>query len=362
MNFDLSEDQELFKATAERFVAPVDVEARRQIRSHDGGYDESRWRELAGLGLLALAADEAQGGLSGSLTDLAVIAEALGTGNAVDPWLENGVLIARVLSHAAAGDKAEPLLEGSKIGAFAFAEHQQRYNLTPSSTVAKETGDGYILSGKKTFVLGGAIADALLVTADYGGSTAIFLLDADAAGVHRRPYALVDGSLATEIQFLDVTLTADAKLDIDADALSEIVSEMRLLAAAEMLGLAQRLFDDTVAYVKQREQFGVAIGTFQVIQHGLVDAYALVDQMRSMLWRTVLISRDNTGAWQAQYAGAKSFIGDCAREIAKTAVQFHGGMGITDELAIGHAVKRIILLDRLFGGSASNLAEYAEAA
>lgn len=362
MNFDLSEDQELFKATAERFVASVDVEARKQLRSHDGGYDRKRWSELADLGFLALSADEAQGGMGGSLTDLAVIAEALGQGNAVDPWLENGVLPARLLSRASASEMLEPFIEGNKIAALAFAEPKKRYSLTPTATVAKKTGDGYVISGEKTFVLGGALADALLVTADVEGTTAVFLISCDNPNVHRRSYCVVDGSLASEVRLLDVEVSASARLDLDGDALTAIVAEMRLLAAAEMLGLAQRLFDDTVAYVKQREQFGVAIGTFQVIQHGLVDCYALVEQMRSLLLRTILAPRDDVETWQGQYAGAKAFIGDGATTIAKKAVQFHGGMGITDELAVGHAVKRIILLDRLFGDAASNLAEYAEAA
>lgn len=362
MNFDLSEDQELFKATAERFVAPIDVEARRKIRSSDGGYDNERWQELAELGFLALAADESQGGMGGSLTDLAVIAEALGTGNAVDPWLENGVFPAKLLSKAHASEHLDAALDGSKKFALAFAEPNGRYNLTPQATTAKLSGSEYLIAGEKRFVLGGMNADQLLVTADLDGETAVFTVSVDVEGLHRRGYRLADGSMAAEIQFRNVKVAANAKLDINAEQLSHVVSEIRLLASAEMLGLAQRLFNETVEYVKQREQFGVAIGSFQVIQHGLVDCYAHLEQMRSMLWRTVLIQQADVSSWEAQYAGAKSFIGENALFIAKRAVQFHGGMGTTDELSVGHAMKRIILLDRLFGDSASNLSEYAEAA
>ncbi len=362
MNFDLSEDQEMFKATAERFVAPIDVEARRKIREMDGAYDKARWQELAELGFIALAADENQGGMGGSLTDLAVIAEAMGQGNAVDPWLENGVLSAKILAAAGASDTLESVLDGSKIVATAFAEPSGRFNLTPKTTTAKQSGDDFVISGEKRFVLNGMIADHLLVTCDCGGEMSIFLVPSTADGLHKRGYRLTDGSMASEIQLRNVSVAASAKLDIDSDKFAEIVSEIRLLASAEMVGLAQRLFDDTVEYVKQREQFGTAIGSFQVIQHGLVDCYAQLEQMRSMLWRTTLIQRDETPTWQAQYAGAKAFIGENAHFIAKRAVQFHGGMGITDELAVGHAMKRIILLERLFGDAATNLSEYSEAA
>lgn len=362
MNFDLSEDQEMFKATAERFVAPIDVEARRKIREMDGAYDKSRWQELAELGFLALAASEDQGGMGGSLTDLVVIAEALGQGNALDPWVENGVLPALILAAAEASKALESVLGGNQIIATAFAEPNGRFNLTPQSTTAKEAGDSYIISGEKRFVLNGMIADYFLVTCSCDNEMSIFLVPSDADGLHKRGYRLTDGSMSAEIHFRNVNVDANAKLNIDASKFTEIVSEIRLLACAEMLGLAQRLFDDTVEYVKQREQFGTAIGSFQVIQHGLVDCYAQLEQMRSMLWRTALIQRDEDPSWQARYAGAKAFVGENAHFIAKRAVQFHGGMGITDELAIGHAMKRVILLDRLFGDAATNLMEYSEAA
>jgi alkylation response protein AidB-like acyl-CoA dehydrogenase len=135
-----------------------------------------------------------------------------------------------------------------------------------------------------------------------------------------------------------------------------------LLAAAEMVGLAQRLFDDTLAYVKQREQFGVPIGTFQVIQHRLVDCYAKLEQARSTLLRAAMADPANGRAWRRAALGAKAYVGEVADHIAREAVQLHGGMGITEELAIGHAMKRVLLLSTLLGDSDATLAEYAEAA
>ena len=202
----------------------------------------------------------------------------------------------------------------------------------------------------------------MIVTANHDGEIALFTVATDADGLHSRAYRLADGSMATEVQIRDVALGADAKLDLNASDFSIIVTEIRLLASAEMVGLAQRLLDDTVAYVKEREQFGVAIGSFQALQHRLVECYAALEQARSMLWRAALASRQDETAWQAQIAGAKAYIGEQADRVAREAVQMHGGIGITDELAIGHAVKRVLLLQRLFGDPASDLAHYAEAA
>jgi alkylation response protein AidB-like acyl-CoA dehydrogenase len=362
MNFDLSEDQELFKATVDRFVGSVDVEKRRQMRHNDGGYAMARWRELAALGLLSLAVDEGQGGLGSSLADWVVVAEALGQGAAVDPWLENGFLPTRILSAAHREPDLENLTNGERIAALAFAEPESRYKLAASSTIARQSGDGFILSGTKRMVMGGALADTFLVTASLDGQTVILLVPAACAGVDRRTYRIVDGSLAAEIHFRDVILPDTALLDLTQQVMMEIVSEARLLAAAEVVGLAQRLLDETLTYVKQREQFGTAIGSFQVIQHRLVDCYAMLEQMRSTLWRAALASRSDAGAWQKTVAGAKSFCSEGGQQIAREAVQMHGGMGITDELIIGHAMKRLMLLSTFFGDIETTLAEYAEAA
>lgn len=362
MNFDLSEDQALFKATVERFVAPIDVEARRRIRGMDHGFDRQRWREAAQLGLLALAADEQNGGLGGSIVDLAIVAEAMGRGIAVDPWLENGVLPLRLLDQAGMAEHMAPIVDGSRIAACAFAEPGRRYNLTPQGTVAEARDSDFILSGEKRFVLGGAIADRLIVTASFHGDTTLFLVPVDGDGVHRRGYRVVDGGEAAEIRFRDVVLPADARLDISDDTLRTKIAEIQLLAAAELTGLAGRLLDDTLAYVREREQFGVPIGSFQAIQHRLVDCYTAVEQMRSMLWRAALEPRTDAFRWRTAMVGAKALIAEKAEHIAREAVQFHGGMGVTDELAIGHATKRVMLLARLFGDPAANLAEFAEAA
>lgn len=358
MNFDLSETQELFRSTTERFTQKVDVALRTSIRSEANGYDRTRWVELCELGLLAVAATEDQGGLEGSQIDLSIIAETMGSNNAVDPWLENGLLPILLLSKAERTDLLEPLIEGTNIAAVAFAEPGTRYELAPATTKATKTDSGYSLIGQKQFIMGGALADMLLVTASYNDSFALFYVPADSEGIETRTYRLADGSIASEINLNDVNVSDVTLVNLSFEQYQSVVTEVCMFCCSEMLGLSQLLLDETLAYVKDRKQFDVAIGSFQVIQHGLVDCYSELEQMRSLLYRTLLMDSDSSENWHANVMGAKSFISDSARFIAEQAVQYHGAMGTTDEVAIGHALKRIILLSRLFGDSADNLKEY----
>ena len=360
MNFDLSEEQEMFVSSVERFAAPVDVEARRKLRLSPTGYDRARWQQLAEMGLIALAAGDDAGGMGGSAVDLALVAEAIGKANAPDPWLEHGVLPVLLLEHGGAADALDGVLAGETIATLAWTERGQRYSLNPKGMKAESTAEGFVLSGEKTMVMGALIADLFIVTADLGGEAACFLVPRDAPGLEVRAYRMADGSIAGEVKL--TRTPASAKLALDAAALDAIAAEVRLLAAAEMVGLGQRLLDETLAYVKEREQFGVAIGSFQALQHRLVDCYAREEQARSMLYRAALTDRADAAKWQRAAAGAKAFIGENVDAIAREAVQMHGGMGITDELAVGHALKRVLLLARLFGDVDTVLAEYALAA
>lgn len=360
MNFDLSEEQQMFVTSVERFAAPIDVEARRRLRLSPTGYDRARWHELAEMGLIALAAGEDAGGMGGSAVDLALVAEAIGKANAPDPLLEHGILPALLLERGGAAEALEGVLSGQIIATLAWTERGQRYSLKAKGMKAEASAGGFTLAGEKTMVMGALMADLFIVTADLGGETACFLVPKDTPGLEVRAYRLADGSIAGEIKL--TRAPASVMLALDMDALVAITAELRLYAAAEMVGLGQRLLDDTLAYVKEREQFGVAIGSFQALQHRLVDCYAREEQARSMLYRAALTDRADTAKWQRAAAGAKAFVGENIDAIAREAVQMHGGMGITDELAIGHAMKRALVLARLFGDVDTVLAEYALAA
>ena len=343
MNFDLDENQELFKAAVERFCGATDVAARLASRRQPGGLDRARWQELAELGLIGLAASEDDGGMGGSLLDLAVVAQALGHGQAAEPWLECGFLPARLL---AGTEHGAAVIAGEAIAAFAFAEPGRRYVLEAQGVKVR---DGRI-SGTKQFVLGGAAADLFIVTAEVDGATRMFVVPASAEGVELRPYPVADGGVAAQLTLRDVPVGEPLPA-----ALGPAIDAARLMAAAEMAGLARRLFDDTLAYIKTREQFDQPIGRFQVIQHRMVDAYAKVEGIQSALYRAVLQPAAPMGA-------IKAHVAEQAIWVAHQAVQLHGGMGMSDDLGVGHGLKRIVLLSKLFGDPAGDILDYAKAA
>jgi len=343
MNFDLDENQQLFKAAVERFCAGSDTAARHAARRLPGGIDHNAWRALCELGLVAVAADEADGGLGGSLIDNAVVAMALGRGLAVEPWLECGFLAARLL---AGSDHLAAVIAGDQLGSLAFAEPGRRFMLD-AQTVRSVDG---ALNGEKTFVLAGGAADLFVVSAQFEGETRLFAVPRDTPGLEIRVYPVADGSFAATLALRQVAHGAPLPASF-----AQAIDATRIMAAAEMAGLAQRLFDDTLAFVKTREQFGQPLGRFQVIQHRLVDAYAKVENIQSSVWRALLQPA-------APASATKAFVADKAIWVAQQAVQLHGGMGMTDELAIGHGLKRILMLSKLFGDPAAGFADYAQAA
>ncbi|MDZ3830891.1 MAG: acyl-CoA dehydrogenase family protein [Sphingopyxis sp.] len=353
MNFDLDEDQQLTRDTIGRFLGQVDIAVRHAMRKADGGYPRTRWQEVADLGLLALAAPQVMGGMGGTMVDLVLAAEALGRGIAIDPWLENGVLPIRLAAATGDAGLVGDLLTGAQLAAVGFAEPTRRYENKAVGTKA----EGNQIAGAKTFVLGAPIADTLLITV---ADNKLARIAKDAIGVVRQDYPVIDGSYAAT---LDLRRAPADLLELPEAMFQRVVGDVRLLAAAEMVGLAQTMFDDTLAYVGEREQFGAAIGSFQALQHRLVECYAALEQARSMILRTAMLdpTSDDAG-WPRIAAGAKAFVGEAAMRIGLEAVQMHGGMGQTDELAIGHALKRVMLLDKFLGDQDHCLRSFARAA
>jgi alkylation response protein AidB-like acyl-CoA dehydrogenase len=353
MNFDLDENQVQFRALVERFSDNIGVPERHRARALDGGFDRARWGQMADLGLIALAASEDDGGLGGSATDCVVVAQALGKAQTVEPWLECGFLCVRLL---AGTPMAQQVATGETMSSFAFAEAGRYFALDAVRVRARKTPDGYFLSGEKQFVLHGAVANLFIVSANLDGLTSLFVVPRDAVGVGLKSYPIVDGSFAAILTLHDVSVGEPLP---GSDRMIKAIEDSRLMAAAEMVGIAQRLFDDTLAYVKTREQFGQPLGRFQVIQHNMVGGYEKVELMQSALYR-VLLANDANGAREIR--GLKAFVAEAAIAVAHLAVQMHGGMGTTDELGVGHGLKRIMLLSKLFGDPATDLAAYAQAA
>lgn len=357
LNFDLNEDQILFRNLVEQFVADrYDPHRREAYRAEEQGFSTENWAAFAALGLLALPFGEEDGGLGVGAVEIITVMEACGRGLIVEPLLVDILLAGVLFAHLADADLRARwlprIIAGEARLALAHIEHDARFNLAKVATTAVMQGEAVRLTGSKTFVLSGVGADAYIVSASAGDQFGYYLLSADAEGLDVRSYRLIDGSLACELSFQGAPAVA---LGHGLDVLSNVVDQARVMACAEMVGIMGTLLDQTLDYVRTRKQFGQPIGRFQAIQHRLSDLYIAFEQSRSHLYRAALANGANR---PRAIAAAKSFIGASAIRLGEECIQFHGGMGVSDELAIGHGHKRILLLANLFGDPASELDRY----
>ncbi|WP_242128947.1 acyl-CoA dehydrogenase [Sphingobium sp. Sx8-8] len=362
MNFDLNEDQRLLRDLVERFVADhYDPIRRLSYIAEPWGFSRQGWRILAETGLLALPFSEEHGGLGGGAVELITVAEALGRGVATEPVLPviltAASLVDRGASDATKAQLLPRIIAGESLPALAHLEPGARFLATkPQTRVLRR--DGQIrIDGAKSCVMGGGYADILLVTArEENGTPGVYLVDASADGMTRTDYRLVDGSVASDILFRDVPAIL---LPQGQAALEGVLDQARLAIVAELIGLMGHMFDATVDYVKTRQQFGQPIGRFQAVQHRLADGYAMVELSRSQLYRA---AAQNPGTAEAHAAvvGAKAYISGCAMKIAEEAVQLHGGIGTTEELMVGQAFKRTMLLAALLGDADWDLRHYVQ--
>jgi alkylation response protein AidB-like acyl-CoA dehydrogenase len=346
LDFRFDSDQEMVRNVAERFLSDrYPAGSRAAYRAEPRGYGERNWAILAELGILAVPVPLADGGLGGGPVEICLMMEILGRGLVLEPVLAELVIAGAILAEAGTESQKQAwlprILTGDAHIALAYAEHTARYDLDRFTT---RFADGR-LRGTKTAVDGGS--DAYIVTANENGRTGLFFVAGAAAGISRRDYRLIDGSIAGELTFD----TEAEPMAGDLAALHKIADQARIAAVAEMVGLIGTVFDATLDYVRQRQQFGVPIGSFQAIQHRLADQYAALEQCRSQMFRAM------TGD-TAAIAGAKAYVSAAAIRLGEECIQFHGGMGVSDELDIGHAHKRVLRLASLFGDAAHEQQRY----
>ncbi len=367
MNFDLTEDEEMLKALAERFVTDrYDAEQRRTYQAEPQGFSKANWSMLAELGLIAAMFSEADGGLGVGRTGLIAMMEALGRGLIVEPLAENVGLAANLLARVAPSDVRDTwlpgLADGSRMVALAHREHAARQTPTWVETKAAATGDGHTLSGAKSMVVAGLGADAYLVTARQSGAVdaadgvAIFLVEANAPGLTTTPWRLADGTYAVALTLNNVPATNLGGSLADLDAAQTAAA---LLRSAEALGVMEKLFADTLDYLRTRKQFGVALGTFQALQHRMVAQYAMLEQARGLLYLAAMTDDADGNLLEKRIHGARAFIADAAMTLGHEMIQMHGGMGVTDELVIGHGHKRLMVLARWPEDATAALDRYA---
>ena len=375
MNFTLSDEQKLLQDSVDRFVEKeYAFDARRKILESDLGFSRDNWASFAELGWLAAPLPEDHGGLSGSAVDVAVIMEGLGRGLVLEPYVPSVVLGGGLVAAAGNDEQKARILpavaEGTMLLAFAHVEPQARFDLFDIQCSATVDGDGFVLSGDKSVVFYGDSADTLIVAARTAGGQrdrdgiGLFIVAADAAGVSRRPYPTVDGLRGAEVHLENARVTAADVLGAPGDALAviETVVDRAITAVcAEALGAMEVLIKMTQEHLKTREQFGVPIGAFQVLQHKVVDMFTAHELSKALTYRAAAAMSSGDATERARAASAaKTQVGRAGKFIGQSAVQLHGGMGMTDELSVGHYFKRLSMIDVQFGNADHHLSRFAD--
>jgi pimeloyl-CoA dehydrogenase small subunit len=376
MDFDLSEEQRLLKVSIGRLLADrlVDLAKRRLAQAEPAGWSAETWKALADLGALAIPFAESDGGLGQGLVETMLVMEAIGRRLAVEPYLATIVLGGGALRHAGSAAQRSALVPEIVAGrltlALAHAERQARWDLADVRTTVRRSGDGsYVLEGEKCVALNADSADKLVVSARISGGPrdangiGLFLVDGMAAGLTRRGYPTQDGLRAADVTLAGVRVGPGEVLGEPGRGfavIERLADEAIAALAAEAVGAMEALIDLTVEYLKTRRQFGVPIGSFQVLQHRAVDMYAHLEQARSMaMYATMMAGESERDERRRAISAAKVQIGRSARFIGEQATQLHGGIGMTMEHRAGHYYKRLVMIDLAFGDAAHHLRELA---
>ncbi len=360
MDLSYNETQGMLRETLARFLADTyDFESRKKMLASPEGRDPGIWKAIATeLGLTCAPFAEEHGGMGGGAIENMIMMEEFGKVIAIEPWLQTVVIGGGALKHAG-GALAEAtipaIISGDCVIAFAYAEPQGRYNLADIGTTAKADGAGYVLNGHKGVVYAAPWATHLLVTARTGGSrrdrggVELFLIEANRPGITRRDYPTVDGFMASEVYFENVAIPGEALLTGGIDLIERVVDEATMAVCAEASGIARSMVNQTVEYTKQRKQFGQPIAKFQVLAHRMSDMFVEAEQVSSMALMGTLKLDEDAAARKAAVSMAKAKVGRSLKFVGQNAIQTHGGIGITMELAIGHYFKRGTMIEGQFG-------------
>jgi alkylation response protein AidB-like acyl-CoA dehydrogenase len=369
MNFEFSEEQTMIKDSVSRFVREqYDFDTRRGIIASDEGISCEFWAMFAELGWLSVPFAEEYGGFGGNAVDIAVVMEELGKGIVVEPYASTVVVFGGLLSASTNRDLKEQVIpsviEGNCLGSFAYVEPQSRFEMTDVKTTATPNDSGYTLNGVKTVVANGGTANKFIVSARTSGEQfdpsgiSLFLVDAESPGVEVKAYKMMDGQSAATVTFVDVSVTESQLLNTvgeGMDLVDRVMPQILIGLSAEALGIMATLNSLTVDYTKTRQQFGTPISSFQVLQHRMVDTFMACEQTKSLLYRGLCESKSVAEGETAADALAKTVhalkatVARYGKTIGEEAIQLHGGIGMTDELNIGHYVKRLMMINTTFG-------------
>jgi pimeloyl-CoA dehydrogenase small subunit len=374
MNFEYSDEQRLLSETLRKFLGTgYSFDARGKIVASPAGFSEDVWAALAEMGILGVPFEAEHGGFGGTTVDMLVVMEALGEALVVEPYLATvglgGRAVARGGSAAQRARILPALIQGKLKMAFAQTEADARWDLAHVSTRAKKSGDGWVLEGDKRAVLHGGCADLLVVSARTAGEPAdarglsLFLVERNAPGVAVTEYRGLDNLRLADIRLSGVRVGGDALLGSEGEGfglLEEVVDYATVLLCAEAVGAIKYAHDATLDYLKTRRQFGVPIGSFQALQHRMVDILISYEQARSIACLAcVKVDTADAGERRRVVSAAKIKIADAARHVSQEAVQLHGGMGMTEELKISHTFRRLTMIAQAFGDADHHLARFA---
>lgn len=375
MNFELDQDQQMLADSVRRYLADnYDFESRKKIIASPEGFNERTWAAFAETGLLGLAFSEEHGGFGGTAVGLMSVMEAMGEFLVVEPFLPT-VMASRLVAKLGSAEQRDAVIpgviDGSTKMALAHSEGPARFNIAYVGARAERNGPGWTLSGAKQVVYGGSVADRFVISARTSGDTfdsdgiSLFLVDANAPGLKRTAYRTLDNQRAVDLAFDGLELGADALLGTEGEgfaALEETIDFGIAMLCAEAAGAVRSANDDTLEYIKTRKQFGQPIGSFQALQHRMVDMFVTQEQLKSMQY--LVCSRVDTATDPRERSriasAAKIKTADSCRHISQESVQLHGGMGMTEELKVSHTFRRLTIIAQQLGDADYHLQRFAQ--
>ena len=368
MDFDLNDEQKMLQDTVTRFVAETyDFQKREHALKTAEGWSREAYAGLAEMGLLALPFAEEDGGFGGGGVEMMIVMEALGRGLMVEPYFATVVLAGGALRHGGSAqqraDIVPAIATGERILALAHNEKGMPRHTLAARTTASASGDGWTLNGRKIAVIHGQSADTFVVSAMTEEGLSLFLMDASADGVTVEGKRGYDGVPVATLALSGVNVPREALVGLQGqgeDILSRVFEEGTAALVAESVGAMAETFDVTVDYLKTRQQFGVAIGSFQALQHRAVEMLMQLELSRSMSILAALSLDIDADQRSRNISAAKAQIGKSGRIIGQEAVQMHGAIGITAEYKVGHAFKRLTAIDALLGDRDWHLARLAK--
>ena len=374
MDFNFNEEQTLIQSQVAQFIQrDYEWEKRQVLVASDLGFSSENWKTFAELGWLGISLSEKSGGFGGSALESMIIMEEFGKGLVVEPFLETVILCSGLIDSCGneeqKADLLGPVISGEMHLALGFTEPQSRFNLADVTTEAKKKNDDYVVSGFKSVVMNGPNADKLIISARTSGKQddkegiSLFVIDRNLEGVSLRNYPTVDGRRASEVTLENVIIPSSSLLSEEGKGFQHLegaIDGATLAICAEAVGAMEVLYKATVEYTKTREQFGQAIGKFQVLQHRMVDMFMEYEQSKSLLYMATIKNVEGSKDAKKAISGLKYQVGRAAKFIGQQSVQLHGGMGVTEELNVGHFFKRLTTIITIFGNTDYHLKRYSQ--